>query len=167
MIIYHIGRRPPRPREHFGKFLHHWPSMDEPGAFFSPRWEPVWYCHLGCNRQNLHLYRYECPRAIIRRAGGFRRYDSATEVYIPQSLWGGLRFLGGEELGRGEANEVRSYLTPRMCDSSPLEPKTVEILWKRISAGLRKVEDVSKRGNRALILQHVEGLRGELRKMGG
>lgn len=82
-ILYHVGKRPPRPVPN----KYHGPEV---AVFLTPDPIEVSFNH---NRWG-HVYAVEVPKSEIRRCGGVRRYDRASEVILDAQAWKKARVLG-------------------------------------------------------------------------
>ena len=100
-ILYHIGKRPAQPEKKraswrdVGQDDSDWvrPWLDSPvpkGVFLTSNPILVSLNH-GISG---HVYAYELPRWVIKKAQGIHRYDRASEVLIPDTLWKHVKFLG-------------------------------------------------------------------------
>ena len=92
-ILYHIGKTKPIPRPWSGHITGGpWQSHDDmvEGVWLSPNYLDV--AHLHGIKGN--VYAYEVPVGVIHKAGRARRFEHATEVFIPASLWTAVKFAG-------------------------------------------------------------------------
>jgi DNA-binding NarL/FixJ family response regulator len=100
-ILYHIGKRPAQPKpkragwRDVGQDDSDWvrPWLDSPvpkGVFLSSNPVLVAINHGVYG----HVYAYEVPQWVIKKAGGIHRYDDASEILIPDTLWKHVKFLG-------------------------------------------------------------------------
>ena len=97
MLLYHIGAHRPTPRP-MVQYDHRISCSS--GVFLTPEWRPVarYFGGRFSTSKKCRIYKFDVPRSVIRRSGGFRRYDSATEIVIPAELWKEVKFLGSEEV---------------------------------------------------------------------
>lgn len=99
MILYHVGKRLPTP---FSLVRYEHRTRWSRGVFLTPEWRQVVEYFGGRNETSKgkakRLYVFEVSMSIVRRAGGFRKVANATEIIIPEELWGEVKFLGSSEI---------------------------------------------------------------------
>jgi hypothetical protein len=88
--LYHIGPRPaePKPRRAgWGPGDWERSHLDKPirsGVFLSPNPGDIAYFH---GVRGANVYVYKIAFSVIKEAGQVNRYDSGSEVLIPEDLW--------------------------------------------------------------------------------
>ena len=87
--LYHIGPRPAEPKTRSGKWgPGGWKRghLDEPvlsGVFLSPNPGDIAYFHGVYG----NVYVYKIAYSVIEEAGQVNRYDSGSEILIPEDVW--------------------------------------------------------------------------------
>ena len=96
MILYHVGRRAPKPhpmRPWQREF--HQDRYPGRGVFLATSWRKVVAFHFGADGEKCRrVYAYDVPRWVLVGAGGLEEVDEVFEVFIPEPLWRHCRFLG-------------------------------------------------------------------------
>ena len=100
-VLYHIGKRPAQPEkkragwrgvgQDDSDWVRPWLDSPVPKAVFLTSNPILVSLNHGISG---HVYAYEVPRWVIKKAQGIHRYDRASEVLIPDTLWKHVKFLG-------------------------------------------------------------------------
>jgi len=105
-VLYHIGKTPafPKPAQtKAARNTRH--DQEEPfsGAWIRPGREPIASGvfltpdphRVALNHGVLgHVYSYKVPEHVVRKSGGIRTFDGASEIVVPHDLWHHVKFLG-------------------------------------------------------------------------
>jgi len=119
-VLYHIAKKPAKPRPHRVDPEIGWHGFEkgEPVVFLTPNPIEVGVYHgiMG------NVYAYRVPLSVIRSAGGIKRYDKASEIQIPESLWGQVEFVGLSKSEEDFKKEIHGQMILHLRLDAASEP---------------------------------------------
>lgn len=168
-LLYHIGPRPPSPNYRTGKltplgqgWTRHWlPDPVLSGVFLTPDPLAVRQFH-GVSG---NVYAALVPESVIRRSYGLHRYDEATEILVPENLWGQVKLLGKVMDEKTLLQTTRyKYSGPMLLEWRVPENTKSSAWWPGLKAGLWAEEKEERKAERRDKAKGRKGLRADLNR---